>query len=624
MPMRQLSVPLLWLALGYAGLVLILAWQLKRGHDLALARASDHANHLVQTLDAQLSGGLRRVESSLHQIAQRLPQAALSQERKTSSLDTEVLSLLRSYQERFPELGQFFVWDQAGRLLHGTASSLGVGTSPENGVQAALLLLRKDPKTSIVYADALDMGSVSADRLAVDVYAPIRDASGRLIGIVNATLNLAHFRRWFQETELAPDSLLGVYGSRTHKPLLQHPLDPGYSFGLTPGEAVQRRVNTGEMQGRERHTPAFDGVPRLYAFRKLEEHPFYAVVGMSERDALKNWRGELAFITVAVLLLAALFSFALLRMRAIQAQRLAARRQADEASALLREALESISVGIVIYDAQDRLIMSNQAMKDLYQEVRDVLDRPGVRFEEIMRVALASGLFPEARGREEAWLAERMQARRSASGLPYEQSLRDGRWVQYSEHRTSSGYLVGSRIDITQRKQLEAELREQASTDALTGLANRRHFMLNLESELERVRRRATQRACVLMLDLDHFKRVNDQYGHAAGDSLLRHFADLLRDELRGTDTAGRLGGEEFAVILPGSGMEEARNWAQRLCDAVAARPLAWGARQIHATVSVGIAVLSPDDGAADAALSRADAALYRAKEAGRNRVELE
>ena len=84
MPMRQLSVPLLWLALGYVGLVLILTWQLKRGHDLALVRASDHANHLVQTLDAQLSGGLRRVESSLYQIAQRLPAAALSPERKTS------------------------------------------------------------------------------------------------------------------------------------------------------------------------------------------------------------------------------------------------------------------------------------------------------------------------------------------------------------------------------------------------------------------------------------------------------------------------------------------------------------------------------------------------------------
>ncbi|QBK05664.1 diguanylate cyclase [Hylemonella gracilis] len=623
MPMRQLRVPLFWLALGYAGLVLILAWQLKRGHDLALARASDHADHLVQTLDAQLSGGLRRVESSLHQIAQRLPRAALSREVR-SSHNAEVLGLLRSYQESFPELGQFFVWDRTGRLLYGTAPPQGVAASPEPGAQTALRVLRQNTKTTILYADALDMASVSADRLAVDVYAPVRDGSGHLLGMVNATLNLAHFRRWFLDMDLPPDSLLAVFGSRTHKPLLQHPLDPGYSFGLSAGETVQRRVSAGEMGGRERYTPTLDGLPRLYAFRKLEEHPFYAVVGMSERDALEGWRGELLFIAIAVVLLAALFSFLLLRMRAIQGQRIAARRQADEASALLRDALESISVGIVIYDAQDRLVMSNQAMQDLYKEIRHLLDHPGIQFEDLMRAALASGLFPEAQGHEEAWLAERMQARRSASGLPYEQALRDGRWVQYSEHRTRSGHLVGSRIDITERKQLEAELREQASTDALTGLANRRHFMQNLESELERVRRRNTLRACVLMLDLDHFKRVNDQYGHAAGDSLLRHFADLLRDELRGTDTAGRLGGEEFAVILPGSGMEDARIWAQRLCDAVSARPLAWGARQIHATVSVGVAILSPDDGAADAALSRADAALYRAKEAGRNRVEVE
>lgn len=622
MPMRQLRVPLFWLASGYAGLVLILAWQLVRGHDLALERASDHADHLVQTLDAQLSGGLRRVESSLHQIAQRLPRAALTQDARGAHAG-DVLNLLRSYQESFPELGQFFVWDRSGRLLYGTSSQPGSATLSEMGAQTALRVLRTDTKANILYADALDMASMSADRLAVDVYAPVRDGSGRLIGLVNATLNLAHFRRWFMEMDLPPDSLLGVFGSRTHKPLMQHPLDPGFSFGLSAGEAVQRRVNAGEMVGRAHHTPAFDGLPRLYAFRKLEEHPFYAVVGMSERDALKGWHGELLFIAAAVVLLAALFSFVLMRMRAIQVQRIAARRQADEASALLRDALESISVGIVIYDAQDKLVMSNQAMQDLYGEIRHLLNQPGTQFEDLMRAALASGLFPQAQGREEAWLAERMQARRSASGMPYEQSLRDGRWVQYSEHRTSRGYLVGSRIDITERKHLEAELREQASTDALTGLANRRHFMQSLEGELERVRRRNTLRACVLMLDLDHFKRVNDQYGHAAGDSLLRHFADLLRDELRGTDTAGRLGGEEFAVILPGSGMEDARLWAQRLCEAVSARPLAWGARHIHATVSVGVAIVSPDDGAADAALSRADAALYRAKEAGRNRVEI-
>lgn len=182
---------------------------------------------------------------------------------------------------------------------------------------------------------------------------------------------------------------------------------------------------------------------------------------------------------------------------------------------------------------------------------------------------------------------------------------------------------MGTRIDITERKRLEAELRELASTDALTGLPNRRQFMLQLEGEVERVRRGSTREASVLMLDLDHFKRVNDQHGHAVGDSLLRHFARLLREELRATDTAGRMGGEEFAVILPGSNLAAAQTFAQRLCDRLAAEPLAVGPTRVEATVSIGIAAIAASDATPDAVLLRADEALYRAKTEGRNRVQL-
>ncbi|MFN7641130.1 MAG: GGDEF domain-containing protein, partial [bacterium] len=224
---------------------------------------------------------------------------------------------------------------------------------------------------------------------------------------------------------------------------------------------------------------------------------------------------------------------------------------------------------------------------------------------------------------QEEWLAVRLQEHRLCDGLSHEVEIADGRWLQVSEHRTPLGYIVGSRIDITERKLLETELRGLASTDALTGLANRRQFMQRLEDELERVRRQTTREACVLMLDLDNFKRVNDQYGHAAGDSLLRNFANLLRHELRITDTAGRVGGEEFALILPGSSTDAAYAVAQRICDKLASQPLVLGKQSVSATVSIGLAAIGREDLSADAVLSRADRALYQAKEAGRNRVQL-
>lgn len=175
--------------------------------------------------------------------------------------------------------------------------------------------------------------------------------------------------------------------------------------------------------------------------------------------------------------------------------------------------------------------------------------------------------------------------------------------------------------DITERKQMEAALREMATTDELTGLANRRHFMARLQEEYARLQRHDTQQAAVLMLDLDYFKRINDNHGHAAGDAVLRHFAALVRQDLRKIDTAGRVGGEEFALILPGADLNAAQVFAERLRRKVAESSYTHATQTIPLTVSIGIAVVKANDLHADAALIRADQALYRAKQQGRNRV---
>ena len=177
--------------------------------------------------------------------------------------------------------------------------------------------------------------------------------------------------------------------------------------------------------------------------------------------------------------------------------------------------------------------------------------------------------------------------------------------------------------DITERKRAEAELREMATTDFLTGLSNRRHFIARLTEELARLQRLDQSRAAVLMLDLDHFKHINDAHGHAAGDAVLRHFATLMRDELRKIDTGARVGGEEFAIILPGADADEARIFAERLRQEVATRPLTLNSQIIAVTVSIGITVMKAGETSAEAALVRADRALYLAKSNGRNRVEV-
>jgi diguanylate cyclase (GGDEF)-like protein/PAS domain S-box-containing protein len=181
--------------------------------------------------------------------------------------------------------------------------------------------------------------------------------------------------------------------------------------------------------------------------------------------------------------------------------------------------------------------------------------------------------------------------------------------------------LLGVVQDITEQKELQWKLEQEARTDPLTGCANRRHFLELAEHELGRARRYAEDMS-VLMLDLDHFKTINDRHGHPVGDLVLLKLVQVCQATLRAEDTVGRLGGEEFAVLLPESGREKALEVAERLCRAVADAGVALNDNlPLHFTASIGVATLAQEDFNIGTVLARADKALYEAKSAGRNRV---
>lgn len=174
--------------------------------------------------------------------------------------------------------------------------------------------------------------------------------------------------------------------------------------------------------------------------------------------------------------------------------------------------------------------------------------------------------------------------------------------------------------DISEERRLEEELRVLASTDHLTGALNRRAFQLAFKSEIARCRRYGVPLS-LIMLDLDHFKRVNDTYGHQAGDAVLREASNLIRSSLRDSDIFCRFGGEEFALLLPHTGMDEGTVLAERLRYAIAEKPVDVGSAMVPITTSVGIAdLLSPTD-SIDTMMRRADEALYAAKAGGRNQT---
>ena len=295
------------------------------------------------------------------------------------------------------------------------------------------------------------------------------------------------------------------------------------------------------------------------------------------------------------------------------------RRETEEALATaqahLLEVIQHFPGGVLVQNQAGDAVVINQAMCDLFNVPARSKDLVGCD-----REALLALVPPEAR----AVLPSRENPHNEGSSASYEVTLQDGRTTRIDLilMRTGRGDDLGRlwlAQDITERRRHERTLERLATTDTLTSLPNRRAFMARLEAEITHIAHGAPP-AMVLMLDLDHFKRVNDTWGHATGDQVLMHLAKLLRGNLlRKDDMAGRLGGEEFAVLLPDTTVPEGLGIAERLRAALEqSQILSDTGQTIRVTMSVGACTVGTHSGST---LASADAALYEAKNSGRNRV---
>ena len=172
----------------------------------------------------------------------------------------------------------------------------------------------------------------------------------------------------------------------------------------------------------------------------------------------------------------------------------------------------------------------------------------------------------------------------------------------------------------TSLKELNEQLYELATTDSMTALYNRRFFLESAQKELQRQSRNEFK-AVFLMIDIDNFKAVNDTYGHIVGDEVIKSIAHILKDGMRKYDLVGRMGGEEFAMMLIDCDIELAEKIAQRICDTASQTTITYEKKRIGATISIGVSQLSPEDINVEFPIVRSDRALYLAKRAGRNRV---
>lgn len=300
-------------------------------------------------------------------------------------------------------------------------------------------------------------------------------------------------------------------------------------------------------------------------------------------------------------------------------ERVLAQQAINERETMLRAMSQASHDAIVVINHNDEIMLWNPAAERLFgytqdeafgQPVHKLIALPADHASAVkgLKHFAYSGQGPVV-----GTIAEMTAVHKDGTTFPVERSVA-------SFHSDGHWYAVGSLRDITERKKAERRLRELATTDGLTNLNNRRHFMELGAAGLRHARRYGEDLAAI-MFDVDHFKNVNDTYGHDAGDEVLRVLSALAMKTFRDVDIVGRLGGEEFGVILPQATTEEALVAAERMREAVAAAVIPTGAGELTIRISIGVASLEQDVEHIDKLLKHADLALYAAKSTGRNKV---
>jgi diguanylate cyclase (GGDEF)-like protein len=297
----------------------------------------------------------------------------------------------------------------------------------------------------------------------------------------------------------------------------------------------------------------------------------------------------------------------------------------DEALRCLAEALTESGQSVSIFDAEDNLRYANKTYQGMFL---GNYDGP-FTFTEITRHAHRNGLGVRIDdGDVEAFLARTLARRRNLPRKSFETDLVDGRWFWIDHTVLPNGWILSVGADITALKTNEKSLRqaheaalEASRTDQLTGLPNRRHILGLLDQALAAHEERGSG-LCMAVIDIDHFKAINDAHGHEAGDTVLAHFARSCRERVRGQDHLGRTGGEEFLLLLPEVRIDHAVRIIDRVRDGLPPAVLEHNGRELPCTFSAGVTEALPDDDRSSI-LRRADRALYAAKEEGRNRTRI-
>lgn len=595
---------------GFFSLFGFMLWDWQRDIN---RQAEDSARNILRAIEQDIGRTFELYDLSLQSVTEhlKLPDlAGLSPEvRRLLLFDraTDVLYLNTEY-----------VTDSNGRV---TESSRRLGEEPPNFAGSAFFEVHRRNADVGLFVSKPYIAKYGRGDWVVALSHRINNDDGSFRGIVAGTISLEYFSYVFQQLKLGTDTIVMLHGEDGVL-VMSHPFSRLH-IGLSEPEYA----TDGQREGEYRARSTIDGVDRMMLFRRIGNLPLVASIGLSVVELDSIWRNRVLPVALTLLALTALT----LLLGLLLARELRIRKKAEaaksESEKRYRLISERSSDAIVLRSLDDRRIYASPAYFKIIGHTAEQFE--GIRLSEILSDDcrhLPHCDIERLLGGEDSVTAL-MNCRRG-----------DGTWIWIETvstlARDDTGKITGivSNVrNVTRRKLAEDRLTETASQlavlamkDALTGLDNRRSFDEHIERAWRRSLRRDTPLA-LLMIDVDHFKAFNDQYGHVQGDAALRSVADSIDAWMRRDyDLAARYGGEEFAVLLPET--NEAGAW--HIAENIRATVMRHAIPHLHSphgllTLSIGIATLSAKDSNSPAEIVlMADTALYRAKALGRNRVE--
>lgn len=291
----------------------------------------------------------------------------------------------------------------------------------------------------------------------------------------------------------------------------------------------------------------------------------------------------------------------------------------NEELATLHAALDQVEYGVIMVDQDLRARFINRAFRRM-SEMPDSFADQKPAFEEILEHGRRTSAFAVPDADVDDYILTRIEMVRAADPRPVEIRWSGGRVVRFHITALPGGGRMLTYTDITDLARTADQLEKLATTDGLTGLSNRRHFMTLAEREMDRFRRYGRPLS-MLLLDIDMFKKVNDRFGHDVGDQMIVHIGNLCEENKRSPDVVARVGGEEFAILLPETELEASCVVAERLRSTVAERPLESGGIRVPVTISIGVAEVDASMTGVSDLMKLADRMLYEAKRSGRDRT---